>query len=48
VVDQFQQINIPPEVYISYAMNEEKKATIGNGRINGYFDATVENLGREH
>jgi len=46
VVDQ--QIEIPPELYISYAMSDERKASIGNGRINGFFDANVENLGRDH
>jgi len=29
-------------------MSDERKASIGNGRINGFFDANVENLGRDH
>ena len=29
-------------------MSEERTASIGDGRITGYFDANVENIGRDH
>ena len=47
IVD-FKDVKIPPQLFISYAMSEERKASIKNNRINGFFDANVENIGRDH
>lgn len=46
VIDQ--EITIPSKTYVSYAMCDDRRANIENGRINAYFTGNVMNVEPHH
>jgi hypothetical protein len=46
VVDQ--EITIPKDTFVSYAMCDKKRADIKDKRINGYFTGKVMNVENTH
>lgn len=43
-----QEIYIPHETFVSYAMCDERRANIENGRINAYFTGDIINMEYSH
>lgn len=41
-------VSIPDDIYISYAMPDDDRAKIENGRIQGYFAADIHGIDKGH